>query len=89
MDNPLSPHLQIYRWQITSVLSILHRVSGVVTSIGSGASIFVSDFNTPADSLYVVYEVNDCADTAMVNVTVNQNPTINIIQQAWHRPAAW
>ena len=35
MDNPLSPHLQIYRWQITSVLSILHRISGVVTSIGS------------------------------------------------------
>ena len=35
MDNPLSPHLQIYRWQITSVLSILHRVSGVVSSIGS------------------------------------------------------
>ena len=34
MDNPLSPHLQIYRWQITSVLSILHRVSGVMTSIG-------------------------------------------------------
>ena len=35
MENPLSPHLQIYRWQITSVLSILHRVSGVVSSIGS------------------------------------------------------
>jgi succinate dehydrogenase / fumarate reductase, cytochrome b subunit len=26
---PLSPHLQIYRPQITSVLSILHRISGV------------------------------------------------------------
>ena len=35
MENPLSPHLQIYRWQITSVMSILHRVSGVVTSLGS------------------------------------------------------
>ena len=35
MGNPLSPHLQIYRWQITSVMSILHRVSGVVTSLGS------------------------------------------------------
>ena len=35
MENPLSPHIQIYRWQITSVLSILHRVSGVVTSLGS------------------------------------------------------
>ncbi|MGC1889903.1 MAG: succinate:quinone oxidoreductase subunit C, partial [Stellaceae bacterium] len=28
-DRPLSPHLQIYRWQLTSVLSILHRASGV------------------------------------------------------------
>ena len=28
-ERPLSPHLQIYRWQITSVLSILHRGSGI------------------------------------------------------------
>ena len=28
-DRPLSPHLQIYRWQLTSVLSILHRATGV------------------------------------------------------------
>lgn len=26
---PLSPHLQIYRWQLTSVMSICHRLSGV------------------------------------------------------------
>ncbi len=26
---PLSPHLQIYRWQVTSVLSILHRFTGI------------------------------------------------------------
>jgi len=26
---PLSPHIGIYRWQITSVLSILHRLTGV------------------------------------------------------------
>ncbi len=26
---PLSPHIQIYRWQITSVLSILHRFTGI------------------------------------------------------------
>lgn len=26
---PLSPHLQIYRWQLTAVLSILHRLSGI------------------------------------------------------------
>ena len=28
--NPISPHLQIYRWQISSLLSITHRISGVV-----------------------------------------------------------
>ena len=31
--NPLSPHLEIYRWQISSLLSITHRVVGVVNSI--------------------------------------------------------
>jgi succinate dehydrogenase / fumarate reductase cytochrome b subunit len=33
-NRPLSPHLQIYRPQITSVLSILHRITGVTLSIG-------------------------------------------------------
>jgi succinate dehydrogenase / fumarate reductase cytochrome b subunit len=32
---PLSPHLQIYRWQLTSVLSILHRFTGVALSVGA------------------------------------------------------
>jgi succinate dehydrogenase / fumarate reductase cytochrome b subunit len=34
-DRPLSPHLQVYRWQLTSVLSILHRAAGVVLSAGT------------------------------------------------------
>ncbi len=29
-DNPLSPHLQIYKWQISSLLSITHRIVGVI-----------------------------------------------------------
>ena len=32
---PLSPHLQVYRWQLTSVLSILHRATGVALSVGT------------------------------------------------------
>ena len=28
--NPLSPHLQIYRWHISSLLSITHRISGII-----------------------------------------------------------
>jgi len=29
---PLSPHLQVYRWQLTMVLSITHRATGLVLS---------------------------------------------------------
>jgi succinate dehydrogenase / fumarate reductase cytochrome b subunit len=31
---PVSPHLQVYKPQLTSVMSILHRISGVALSIG-------------------------------------------------------
>lgn len=34
-DRPLSPHLQVYRPQITSILSILHRVTGVALTAGT------------------------------------------------------
>lgn len=32
---PLSPHLQVYKWQISSVLSILHRTSGAALGIST------------------------------------------------------
>ena len=32
---PLSPHLQVYRWQMTSVLSILHRGTGLLLVLGA------------------------------------------------------
>ena len=28
--NPLSPHIQIYRWHISSLVSISHRITGIV-----------------------------------------------------------
>lgn len=34
-ERPLSPHLLIYRPQISSVMSILHRITGVALSAGS------------------------------------------------------
>jgi succinate dehydrogenase / fumarate reductase cytochrome b subunit len=34
-DRPLSPHLQIYRWQWTMALSILHRATGVALAVGA------------------------------------------------------
>jgi len=32
---PLSPHLQVYRWQLTMTLSILHRATGIALSAGA------------------------------------------------------
>jgi succinate dehydrogenase / fumarate reductase cytochrome b subunit len=34
---PLSPHLQIYRWQIGNTLSILHRITGLALAFGLAA----------------------------------------------------
>jgi succinate dehydrogenase / fumarate reductase cytochrome b subunit len=34
-ERPLSPHLQVYRPQLTSILSILHRASGVLLTFGA------------------------------------------------------
>ena len=33
--NPLSPHLQIYRPQLTSITSILTRITGVALAVGT------------------------------------------------------
>ena len=32
-SRPLSPHIQIYKWQWTSALSILHRLTGVTLGL--------------------------------------------------------
>ena len=38
--NPLSPHLQIYRWHISSLLSITHRISGIINLLGLSLIFF-------------------------------------------------
>ncbi|WP_322100037.1 succinate dehydrogenase, cytochrome b556 subunit [Geminicoccus roseus] len=33
-NRPLSPHLQIYRWYLSMVMSIMNRVTGIALSVG-------------------------------------------------------
>jgi succinate dehydrogenase / fumarate reductase, cytochrome b subunit len=33
-NNPLSPHIQIYRWHISSLVSISHRITGIINITG-------------------------------------------------------
>lgn len=39
-SRPLSPHIQIYRPQLTSVLSIANRITGVLLSVAAVALVF-------------------------------------------------
>ncbi|MBU8978145.1 MULTISPECIES: succinate dehydrogenase, cytochrome b556 subunit [unclassified Lysobacter] len=34
-ERPLSPHLQIYAWQVQTVTSIVHRITGIILVVGS------------------------------------------------------
>ena len=33
-SNPLSPHIQIYNWHISSLVSISHRITGIINIFG-------------------------------------------------------
>ena len=39
-NRPISPHLQIYRPQLTSVMSITHRMTGIFLSLGTLVILF-------------------------------------------------
>ena len=57
LKNPLSPHLQIYRWQISSLLSIIHRITGILNLLGL---IFISAWISSAgigENLFVCFSV--------------------------------
>ena len=49
--NPLSPHIQIYRWHISSLVSISHRITGIINIVAITliciwtASIILGDTN--------------------------------------------
>ena len=55
--NPLSPHLQIYGWQISSLLSITHRVVGVVNIIAITLLCFWTIFLSLGEQNYEVVEI--------------------------------
>lgn len=39
-ERPLSPHLQVYSWQVQMVTSILHRATGIALVVGALAMVY-------------------------------------------------
>ena len=54
-NNPLSPHLQIYRWQISSLLSIAHRISGAINLLALVLIFFWLIFLSFGESNYELF----------------------------------
>lgn len=55
INRPLSPHLSVYKPQLTSVLSIFHRISGTVLAITAIASIFCFKVSATHFNIYPFY----------------------------------
>ena len=53
--NPLSPHLQIYRWHVSSLLSITHRISGVINLLALFLIFFWIIFLSFGESNYDLF----------------------------------
>ena len=39
VERPLSPHLQVYKWQWTMMFSIVHRSTGVALAVVNGQGL--------------------------------------------------
>ena len=61
MENkrPLSPHIQIYRWHVSSLVSISHRITGIINIIAITliclwvSLIFISENNYEMVNLFL------------------------------------
>ena len=57
--NPLSPHIQIYRWHISSLVSISHRITGIINIVATTliciwtASLILGDTNYDFINLFL------------------------------------
>ena len=54
MENksPLSPHIQIYRWHISSLVSISHRITGIINIVAITLICMWVSFLTSGETSY-------------------------------------
>ena len=57
--NPLSPHIQIYNWHVSSLVSISHRITGIINILAITliclwiSSLFLGEANYKYTSLFL------------------------------------
>ena len=70
MENksPLSPHIQIYRWHISSLVSICHRITGIINIIVITLICLWASFLLFGESNYQL--INSFLNSAMGKFTI-------------------
>ena len=69
-NNPLSPHLQVYKWHISSLLSISHRIVGIINFI---FIILISSI-----LIFLGTDIQISATCVRVPVMVSHSESINV-----------
>ena len=54
-NNPLSPHLQVYRWHISSLLSITHRIVGIINFLSIIIILFLLILLGPDKNFFEIF----------------------------------
>ena len=56
VHRPLSPHLQVYRPQLTTIMSLLHRATGIALSVGALYLVLWVAFASASPSTYAKFQ---------------------------------
>ena len=59
-NNPISPHIQIYNWHISSLVSISHRITGIINIVGITLICF-----------WVIYLLSGASSYEIINIFFN------------------
>ena len=59
-NNPISPHIQIYNWHISSLVSISHRITGIINIVGITLICF-----------WVIYLLSGASSYEIINIYFN------------------
>lgn len=70
MYRPLSPHVLIYRAQLSSILSIFHRVTGVILVAGVTFLWLSLSVISPLRAQYIAYLTGYCLNTYLAWVGI-------------------
>ena len=62
-NNPLSPHIQIYSWHISSLVSISHRITGIINILIITLVCFWVAFLLLGENNYEVIKIFNIAKT--------------------------